>query len=148
MTKEEKLKRKIYRKANKKAKKELIDIVKHHYGPWDNFLSNFFLVQVDHWIAYYSNGYNVWAMENRDAYNSKDPLAPESWKDRPTRLEIALELKRLYEEYADFLHRHFKDENLYGADGKVDYEKFNAAYKKAKEDFFNYYAEYADDMWD
>lgn len=141
LTKDEKQKRKQYRKTCKQYKKELKDLVKH-YGPWDNFLSWLFDIQVKHWIDYYSLGYNVWGMEVKDTPEFNEP-------NRPTRLEIAKELKRLYDEY----------DNFFGSDDcKAITQKYNslkqaaaeidATYKAKRKAFFDYYMEYAKDMWD
>lgn len=127
LTKDEKQKRKQYRKTCKRYKKELKDLVKH-YGPWDNFLPWLFDIQVKHWIDYYTLGYNVMALEIKDT--------PEfNQSERPTRLEIAQELKRLY----DIYHGH------------IDYntvEDYNKEYNARKKAFFDYYIEYAKDMRD
>ncbi len=128
LTKQEKKDRKQYLKTCKKYKKELMEIVKKHYGPWDNFLSNFFDVIVRHWKDYYELGYNVIALES---------------ENRPTRLQIALQMKTLYDKYQDMSVSNFKR-----ADGSIDTDAYEEAYEKAKREFFEYYMEYADDMWD
>jgi hypothetical protein len=125
LTKEERKKRKQYLKTCKAYKKELKEVVKH-YGPWDNFLPCFFKIQVEHWIDYYSLGYNVMAIEIKDTPEFEQP-------DRPTRLEIAKELKRLYDEWNDYI-----------SSGDNCIEERNVR-KKA---FFDYYMKYAQDMWD
>jgi len=127
--------KKIYKRFNKKYMKELKQLLKN-YGPWDNYIDCFAYIQFKHWIDYYTLGYNVVAMEVKDTPEFNRP-------DRPTRLQIALKMKALYDRYSDMNLSDFKKE-----DGSVDVDKFNEAYKKAKREFFEYYMEYADDMWD
>ncbi len=135
MSKQEKKDRKAYRKLNKKHMKALKNLLKH-YGPWDNFIGWFAKLQFQYWIDYYGLGYNVNAMEIKDTPEFNQP-------DRPTRLQIALQMKALYDKYQDMTISDFKR-----PDGSIDSDKYDEAYEKAKREFFEYYMEYADDMWD
>lgn len=122
LTKEEKIARKKYLKNIRKTKKELINQAKR-YGPWDeNFLFEYMGIIFQSWIDYYSQSYNVWA-EDDCKWN---PYA----KDVPTRLEIAKELKRLYDEFYGY----------YGFDGNELREKEKALY--------DYMLKYIHYMWD
>lgn len=151
----EKEKKKQYKKDFKEAKKELINIIKKDYAPWDNFLGNFFLVIIDHWKKYYSLGYNVWGKEICDTPDADDP-------SHPTRYEIACELERRYKAWTDFsgveeivsaandlgYEVHYKKE-FCGPDGKtLDVTLFNQEDKRLKQAFFDYYMRYAAEMWD
>ena len=145
MTREEKKKRKQYRKFNKKYKKELIEIVKKHYGPYDNFLGDFFDVIVQHWKDYYKLGYNVWGVEIKDTPEFNDPT-------HPTRYEIACELERRYNEWVNFNvfneHRPTVKEEFLLPDGKINHELVNQRWNELKKSFFDYYMQYSADMWD
>lgn len=121
MSKEDKLKRKRYLKTCKKYRKQLKQLVKD-YGPWDYFVDIFLDIQINHWIEYYSLGYNVLAIE-RD--------------DMPTRLEIATTLRKLYDNYKDFRY--------------TDYENWDVAQQeeeKVKRELFEYLFKYLEYMWD
>lgn len=109
-----------YKKDCKKHRKEFKKLVKN-MGPWDDFTESFLEEQIDWWIDYYTLGYNVWGMERCDCPEFECP-------DRPSRLQIALRLKELYNDW--------KDEN----DPKLWKEKEKA--------FWNYFIEYHNDMWD
>ena len=153
--KEERKKRKQYKKDFKKAKKAFIKIIKKDYGPWDNFLGEFFLVIVDHWKKYYSLGYNVMAMEVRDEPTLNDP-------DHPTRYEIACELERRYKAWKDFT----SVAEIVPADNDLGYEVIykkgfcdaesaacnirlvNEEENRLKQDFYSYYIKYIEEMWD
>lgn len=126
--------RKIYKRFNKKYIKELKQLLKS-YGPWDNFISSFAYIQFRHWIDYYTLGYNVVAMEVKDSPEFNQP-------NRPTRLQIALKMKALYDRYNDMSVSDFMK------DGSIDMDKFNEANEKAKREFFEYYMKYSGDMWD
>ncbi len=134
--------RREYFRTCKKYKKELKELVKS-YGPWDNFLPCLFDIQVRHWIDYYTLNYNVWAVEVKDTPEFNKP-------DRPTRLEIAKELKRLYDEYDNFLLNvdlgALKEK--YGSINKEASAEIEAEYRAKRKAFFDYYMEYAQDMWD
>ncbi len=137
-------KREQYLAMNEKYKQELLDIVNEHYGPWDNFLGAFFDVIVRHWKDYYKLGYNVQGMEIKDTPEFNRP-------DRPTRYEIACEMERLYNRWNDFtgMDDHLQYYDKYRKeDGSVDIDLINKDYLQYKKDFFDYYMEYAPDMWD
>ena len=140
LKKKEKQERKEYLRTCKKYKKELKELVKR-YGPYDNFLPCLFDIQVRHWIDYYTLGYNVWAIEVKDTPEFNKP-------DRPTRLEIAKELKRLYDEYDNFTVDYDALEEKYGSINDEAAAEINTAYRAKRKAFFDYYAEYGQDMWD
>lgn len=137
--------RKLYQKMNKKYRKELSDLIKNHYGPWDNFVGEFFEIQAKHWVEYYELGFNVWGMEICNAPEFNDP-------ERPTRKEIAQELLRRYHNWVDFLPDVEVYKEAYGqteVDGKPLYiHEMNREYNSRKRSFFDYYMKYAEDMWD
>lgn len=121
MRKEERLKRKQYLKTCKKYRKQVKRLCKE-YAPYDYFVGDLLNIQIDHWIEYYSLGYNVWALE-RD--------------DMPTRLEIATTLRKLYDNYKNFRY--------------TDYEDWDIAQQeeeKVKRELFEYLFKYLEYMWD
>lgn len=151
LTKQEKKDRKEYLKTCKKYKKELINIVKK-YGPWDNFLGAFFDVIVRHWKDYYKLGYNVWGVEIKDTPEYRDA-------NRPTRYEIACEMERRYNEWENFTGCDAIDtgdgrwnivyfDKYILPDGKIDFDLVLQDKLELKKKFFDYYMEYANDMWD
>lgn len=129
----ERQKRKVYNKMNKKYYRELRDLIKR-YGPWDNYLWLFFKIQVRHWIEYYTLGYNVNCQEIKD-----DPKAHKP--NHPTRLEIATELKRLFDEWDNFLSGEIDFENF-------DIKEIDKEYKAKRSKFMNYLMKYQGEMWD
>lgn len=129
MTPQEKQDRKQYLRTNKKYNKQLKKLLKQ-YGPWDNFIGEFVKIQIEHWVEYYSLGYNVMALETEGL---------------PTRLQIALKLRDLYYNYVDF--DCFNDKYKLD-DGTLDTEKIKKDYLKCKKAFFDYYFKYAPNMWD
>jgi len=152
LTKQEKKDRKLYLKTFKKYKKELMEIVKKYYGPWDNFLGSFFEVIVQHWKDYYKLGYNVWGMEVKDTPEFDDP-------NRPTRYEIACELERRYKEWQDFSGMDLVQledgkwiakyhERYLLPDGKINIDLLNQDNRDLEKNFFDYYIKYSHDMWD
>ena len=95
LSKDDKRRRKQYRKDYKNAIKLLHQAIDKKYGPWDNFLKIIFPIILDHWKKYYSLGYDVYAYEIKDTPEHKEPT-------RPTRYEIACELEKLYTEWVQF----------------------------------------------
>ena len=129
MTQQEKQDKKQYEQTNKKYKKQLKKLLKQ-YGPWDNFIGEFVRIQIEHWVEYYSLGYNVFA---------------EEIVGLPTRLQIALRLKELYEKYTDF---DCFNEKYRLDDNTLDVDKIKKDYLKTKKAFFDYYFKYTPEMWD
>ena len=148
----ERQRKKQYKKDFKKAKKKLIEIVQKHYGPWDNFLGDFFEVIVQHWKDYYKLGYNVQGLEIKDTPEFNDP-------NRPTRYEIACEMERRYKEWQNFSGMdlvQLEDEKWMAKyheryllpDGKVNIDLLNQDNRDLEKNFFDYYMKYYLDMWD
>jgi len=151
-TKEDKQKRRLYLKINKKYRKELKNLFKR-VAPWDNFLGMFFDIQVRWWKDYYKLGYNVWGMEIKDTPEFDDP-------NHPTRYEIACEMERLYREWQDFTGvdsvQQLEDgewevkyyERYLLPDGKLNVDLLNQDNRDLKKKFFDYYIKYSYVMCD
>ena len=123
LSKEERKEKKNYIRNLKKTRKGLIKQSKE-FGPWDEyFLFEYMGIIFQSWIDYYSQNYNVMAMEVRDDQSL-------GLEDVPTRLEIAKELKRLYDDFY----------GCHGFDGKELMEKEKALY--------DYMLKYIHFMWD
>ena len=119
--KELKSKRKLYWKALKKCRKELV-VAGKNYCPWDfGYLFDFMLIIFKHWEEYYKLGYNT------DGEERKDSGVPGT-ENIPTREEIA---RTLYKK-------------LDVVDDVADYDDVRERMK----DFADYFAEWVRYMWD
>jgi len=77
-------KKRLYKKQLRQCVKRLKKAAST-YGPWDEgYLFSFMEIIFEHWVQYYSLGYNVWAQEDCEW----NPYC----KNDPTRKEIAEEL--------------------------------------------------------
>lgn len=158
-----------HKKDVKDLKKELRDFVDKDFGPWCNCTLEFLKIQCKYWIKYYGLGFNVHAMEIKDWVEGEE--------NHHTRLEIAKHLQLLIYRYEHF-HLGLTDEELieYEADlipspagfikNKIDnfFSKYryindkgelvldtdaiNRDYLKCKQELFDYYFKYADEMGD
>lgn len=158
-----------HKKDIKDLRKELRDFVDKDFGPWCNCTIDFLKIQCKYWIKYYELGFNVHAMEIKDWVEGEE--------NHPTRLEIAKYLQLLifryehffegltdtelleYEENPDafpwgLLHNRMNDffnKHKYVNDkGKLvlDNDAMNKDYLKCKQELFDYYFKYADEMGD
>ena len=123
LNKEERKEKRAYLKNLKRTRKELIK-QSNRFGPWDeHFLFEYMGIIFQSWIDYYSQSYSVVCMEVKDAPSLE-------LEDITTRLDIAKELKRLYDDFY----------GCCGFDGKELMEKEKALY--------DYMLKYIHFMWD
>lgn len=165
-----------HKKDVKNLRKELRDFVDKDFGPWCNCTIDFLKIQCKYWIKYYELGFNVHAMEKRDAIiQDKLPMPKDGLP--PTRLEIAEHLQLLILRYEHFylgltdtelieyeadlnpspmgfidtkMDNFFSKYRYINEEGKlvVDGDAINRDYLKCKQELFDYYFKYADEMGD
>lgn len=165
--------KKQYNKNYKYMKKEFKDFIKgDFFGPWENYTLDFLEIQIKYWIKYYSLGFNVTTMEEKDAIKEGYLPMTEDGVLPPTRLEIAKTLQILLYRYNDFLFgltdnelleyesnpnafpngllqnkmKDFRNKYDYvDNEGNLHYDdiQMNKDYEKCKKELFDYYYKYA-----
>lgn len=153
----------------KDLRKELRDFVDKDFGPWCNCTLDFLKIQIKYWIKYYELGFNVHAMERKDWVEGEE--------DHPTRLEIAKHLYILILRYEHFYFGltdeeliEYEEDTIPSPLGFIDTKMNNffskykyiddkgelvtdadAVYRdylKCKQELFDYYFKYGDEMGD
>ena len=167
-------KKKDYQKMMRKYKKELKKILKET-GPWEWGHMTDFMITFINWMRdYYKLGYNVWAMEDCDAF-------PED-ANKPTRLQSLNKAIQLYnrwqnvgEDYykiaynekelkhylrlgfhlvnrTDGIEKQLNTKGWYSLtlyeDRSKNAEECSKAYIQCKHDFFQYLEEHLEEWWD
>lgn len=144
----EKTEKKLYKRQRRAARKELIRIAKNT-NPWDwGGITNFIIAHLKSMRDYYALGYNVWGVEVKDTPEFNQPTAP-------TRLEICEHLLTLWHEYTDdsklddFMHTHPRPWNTEtNTQFKTLYAEVRQYQNSKHEEFWQYFVQYYQDLWD
>lgn len=166
--------KKEYKQMMKKYKKEFKKLLKEA-GPWEWGHMTDFMITFMKWMRdYYQLGYNVWAIEDCDAFPETDGNKPTRLQSLNTAIQLYNRWQNVHDDYYKIAYteeelKHYlrlgfhsvKKENgiakqlgtktwyltLY-EDNSKNVEECNKAYKECKHAFFDYLEEHIEEWWD